>query len=353
MGMKGLLIATTQQIINKLADIFDLMGDNETPQPDWETLQNQHKVISDQLNGLGGGYRTSEDIIPEEHSFERMYSILDGTEDFTFNSEGNFVFLKGNNAIVMNLSNYELTSFALNFGETVNQNYHYQMIERCGNNYVVYRRKYTYVSSKPFSTRLTENINRFYVFDQNFSYVSKFNWDTANYGGVKSICWDGTNLRVLTYVPSASGGSDPGISAYYDTLYACDLSGIYTGQPETMAAFHGGIIDPTKTIELKNYGLTHCDPRAHSQKFTYDGELFYFRKIFFGDKTFRIWAFNNTGQLSKIIKFNDMLGDIIYQNISGFNRQSEIMSLGYRDKYLYLLIKLMTNTFIAKMRIIE
>lgn len=336
MGMKGLLIATTQQIINKVADIFNLMGDSEIPSPDWETLQNQHKVISDQLNGLGGGYRTSEDIIPEEHSFERMYSILDNTEDFTFNSEGNFVFLKSNNAIVMNLSTYELTSFALAFGETENQNY--QIIERCGNNYVVYRRKYTLVSSKPFSTRLTENINRFYVFDQNFSYVSKFNWDTANYGGVKSICWDGTKLRVLTYVPSASGGSDPGISAYYDTLYACDLS---------------GTIDPTKTIELKNYGLTHCDPRIHSQKFTYDGELFYFRKIFFTDKTFRIWAFNNTGQLSKIIKLNDMLGDIIYQNISSFSRQSEIMSLGYRDKYLYLLIKFMTNTFIAKMRIIE
>lgn len=335
MGMKGILIATTQQIINKVIDIFNLMGDSEIPIPNWETLQNQHKIISDQISNLGGGYRTSEDVIPEEHSFARMYSIPNGVVDFTFDSEGNFIFLKENNVIVMNQSTYELTKYTLNFGETINQNY--QMIEKCGNYYVIYRRKYTYVSSNPFPTRYTENINRFYIFDQNFNYYNKFNWDTSNYGGVKSFCWDGTKIRALTYKPSPSGSSDPGISAYYDTLYACSIL---------------GDMDLLMTINLSDYGLTHCEPSLYLQKLTYDGELFYFRKAYFNAKTLRIYAIGNTGKLSKIIKLNDMLGDIIYQNFSYYST-NEIFSLGYRDKYLYLLFRFMTDYFIAKMRIIE
>lgn len=341
MGLKGILISTTNQIINKVVDIFNLMGDSEVPEPNWNTLQNQHKVISNLLDGIGGGYRTSEDIIPEEHSFEKMYTIPDGIDDFTFDESGNLVFLKGDKAIVMNLLTYELISYDLNFGETVNQTW--QQIEKCGSSFIVFRKKATYISSNPFLTRITENVNRVYVFNNSFVYQNKWNWDASNNGGIKGIGFDDniTKLRLLTYKPSASGGNDPGISAYYDKLYATNLS---------------GEIDDSKTIDLKSYGMTYSEPpyinTISNFKLGFDSDNIYLRKSFFSNQTMRIWGLNNTtGKLERIIKLNDMLGDIIFQ--TGDFQKLKINSITYKDTYLYLLLELPSGKFIAKVKINE
>lgn len=328
--MRGLIIDLGGQIVNWVETLIGKIGDEASPEPGDDTLQAQHKTIEELLKTLTGTYRSSEDIVPNEHTLLQFYyppfgSFSDG---FTFNADGHIAGLSGKDILIYNQTTAEVVEKkALNFdGETASPG---QAIIRCGNNYAIISRKVALTVAAGKET-FTETSNFIFVYDSTFTFVRKITWDAATYGGLKGIAWDSTNtqLILITQKPLVHDGLQYG---FQDYLCRCNLDG---SSITSIVLPYGHTA--TQRPQINAYGSTAIETPALSMVLL--NEELFFPKIWFAYRSGSVHAISleaeSLGVLSSILLFADTGSNL--SGSQGIYPIHAVDNIAYYGGYLYM-----------------
>jgi hypothetical protein len=185
------------------------MGTEAAPTPGDSTLQKQHKSIEALLATITGSYKSTEDIIPEEHTITRLFTAPVGARSFTFDESGYLLVVKNIN----DYSKVDLTNNVVISSGTLDKNSDTWSatdlisIRRCGTSYAVAVRNYA------------GTVNKIYIYAQGLTFTRK--WAVTD--PILGIAWNGTNLAILTTkVPENGFG-------YQNTITYYNLEGMQQG----------------------------------------------------------------------------------------------------------------------------
>jgi len=311
MSIKGLLVDGFNTMVDSITTIFTRMGDEATPTPGDETLQRQHKSIEALLATITGSYKSSEDIIPEEHTITRLFTAPVGARSFTFDESGYLVVVKSindyskidlSNNVVVSTGTLDKNNDTWNTRDLIS-------IRRCGTSYAVAVRNYA------------GTLNKIYIYSQALAFTRK--WDVTD--SILGIAWNGTNIAILTTkVPEGGFG-------YQNTITYYNLEGEQQGSAK---------VDQRNISVLSK---TTLNSAAVKQELFFDNGTFYFPKIMLAKPTGAIWGMTENGFLTRILKFSDMTG-ILTKDVT-------ITAIDYYQSYLYMLMNLGSESVIGMVKI--
>jgi hypothetical protein len=311
MSVKGLLIDFAETLATAVQSVFDRIGNDAAPVPGDETLQRQHKTIENLLATITGSYKSSEDIIPEEHTITRMYTAPTGMRSFTFDESGYLLLLKNTN----DYQKLDLVNNAIISSGTISANgdtwtaSDLISIKKCGSYYAVAVRNYA------------GTLNSIYVYSQALVFIRKF----AITDPILGIAWNGTNLAILTSVVPAGG------FGLQNTITYVDLEGTVVGTPK---------------VDQRNISVVQAityNRLPVKQELFYDDSTFFFPKILLNKTTGAIWGMTENGFLTRILKFTDMTGTLTQEVV--------ITAIDYSADYLYMLMSIGTTSVIGVVKI--
>lgn len=311
MSIKGLLVDGFNSLTDSITSIFTRMGDEIAPVPGDETLQRQHKSIEALLATITGSYKSSEDIIPEEHTITKLYTAPLGLRSFTFDESGYLLGITSINTYtkIDLTNNIVISTGSLDKNNDTWATTNLLSIRKCGTHYAVAVRNYA------------GTLNKIYIYNQALTFVRKFDITDSILG----IAWNGTNLAVLTSKVPEGGFS------YQNTITYYNLEGVQQGTAKT----------DQRNVSVPNR-LT-LNGKALTQELFYDNSTYFFPKVFLSKTTGAIWGMTENGFLTRILKFTDMTG-ILTKDVT-------ITALEYSADYLYLLFNLGAESIIGVARI--
>lgn len=321
MSVKGIVIDFVDQVNSLVTTILARMGNEDTPPAGDETLQRQHKAIEDLLAQITGARRTTEDIIPSEHTLLQMWTPPVPANSFCFDENGFFAILAQDGKLhKMNPATHAVTpGVALPKDGTTWPSKGGLSICRAGNFYAVLVHNMTRAGTG-LNYTYTEGTNYIFIYDLTLALVRKITWDAATYGGLRGITWNSatSKLTMLTHKPLMADSVQFGFADY---MVTCDIDGTNIAEA-LLPNGHTGLRTPMIGSEIVTQDLVLVN-----------GE-FFFPKVWFTYRTGSIHTVLSTGALTRILLFCDTGNNL--QAGRGYYPVNSIRGIDYHGGYLYL-----------------